>query len=235
MSCVIGVTLAFDSQGAERFTLRQDYVRSLGKAGALCIALPATSPADVGAMLDRVGGLVLTGGSDVDPPLYGAEPHPRLGAVFRERDEFEIALCQEAFRRDLPILAICRGQQVLNVAMGGTLIQDITSDLAGAIDHDPGGDRWVLTHEVEVAPGSRLGAILGRERAAVNSIHHQAVGELGKGLVASARCVEDGIVEAIEAPDRRFALGVQWHPEAFFNRQPDFEGLFSSLVAESKR
>lgn len=226
----IGITLAFDSEDPVRFTLRQDYVKSVDLAGGLPIVLPPTRAADAGDLLDRVAAVVLTGGSDLDPAFYGAPPHPKLGAVMRERDEFEIALCREALGRDMPVLAICRGCQVLNVATGGTLVQDIPSEVAGAVDHDPKVERWQAAHEVRVLRGTKLREVLGKDSVAVNSFHHQAVGRVGRGLVVSARSESDDVIEAIEAPDRRFFLGVQWHPEGFWREEEGFHALFEALV-----
>jgi putative glutamine amidotransferase len=182
-----------------------------------------------------VEGVLLSGGADVDPGHYGEQRHETVTRVVPERDAFELALCRESAARDRPLLAICRGQQVLNVARGGTLIQDIPSEVLGAGDHDPERERWQAAHEVRILPGTRLREILGTERVAVNSFHHQAVRDLGQGLVTSALAVDDGVVEAIEATGTRFLLGVQWHPEAFWNREPSFQPLFEALVAEAAR
>jgi len=224
-----------DEDGRQGFhVLREDYVRSVEQAGGMAVLLPPGAPADAAPLLDRLDGLLLSGGADVDPALYGQAPHPKLGRVVRNRDEFELALCREALRRDRPLLAICRGQQVLNVATGGTLIQDIPSVIAGAVDHDPPVERWDAVHEVGLLQGSRLRAILGRDRLAVNSFHHQAVDVLGAGLVASAHSVGDGVVEGVEEPGRRFAVGVQWHPEAFWRESQAFGSLFDALVQASR-
>ncbi len=229
----IGITLAFDAEDPVHYTLRHDYVKSVKLAGGLPIVLPPTGPADVPDLLAHVAGLVLTGGSDLDPAFYGAPPHPKLGAVIRERDEFEIALCREALARDLPVLAICRGCQVLNVATGGTLVQDIPSEIAGVVDHDPTAERWETAHEVRVLRGTKLREILGKDSVAVNSFHHQSVGRVGNALVVSARSEADDVIEAIEAPDHRFALGVQWHPEGFWREEEGFHSLFDALVRAS--
>jgi len=230
MRPAIGVTVAFDHRRKEFFSLRRDYIRAVEKAGGLPVILAPGSPEESEDVLGHLDGLVLTGGSDLDPALYGEPAHPSVNQVFRERDEFEIALCREALRQDIPLLAICRGHQVLNVARGGTLIQDIPSEIEGSANHDPERERWEPAHDVRVEPGTRLHGILGRERVEVNSFHHQAVKTLGKGLVASAWSTVDGVVEGIEVPDRRFAVGVQWHPEAFWDRQPGFQSLFEALV-----
>jgi putative glutamine amidotransferase len=152
--------------------------------------------------------------------------------VLPARDAFELALTREALSRDLPILAICRGHQVLNVATGGTLIQDIPSQLEGTVDHDPEGERWHPAHQVRILPGTRLREILERDEVAVNSFHHQAVKSVGEGLVVSAGSA-DGIVEGVERPGSRFAVGVQWHPEAFWDKGGAFQPLFEALVRAS--
>jgi len=231
----IGITIGYDDRRRDLHILRQDYVRSIEKAGGLPLVLAPIRPADAGELLDHLGGLLLSGGSDIDPALYGEKPHPKLSPLVRERDEFELALCREALRRDLPILAICRGHQVLNVATGGTLLQDIPSEVTGGIDHDPRCERWERAHDVRILQGSRLREILGRETVAVNSFHHQAVEKRGEGLVVSACSAGDAIVEGIEMPDRRFVLGVQWHPEAFWNRPEGFSSLFEAFVTEAAR
>jgi putative glutamine amidotransferase len=229
---VVGITIAFDGRRAGVFSLRRDYLRSVEAAGGIPLVLAPGKPSDVPVLLDRVEGVLLTGGSDLDPSLYGEAPHPRLGAVFRDRDEFELAVCREALDRDLPILGICRGHQVLNVATGGTLIQDIPSDVSGGEVHDSERERWERSHDVRILPGTRLRALLGEDTVAVNSFHHQAVKELGRGLQVSAVSGEDNVVEGIEGEASRFALGVQWHPESFWNQPRGFFSLFDALVRE---
>ena len=227
----IAVTIENPRQEPEVFRLREDYVRSVETAGGLPVIFAPGRPEDAAEVLDRVDGLLLTGGADLDPRNYGEAPHPKLGRTFDERDAFELALCREALRRDLPLLAICRGHQVLNVATGGTLVQDIPSQIAGAGVHDPDVERWETSHEVEILPATRLREILGTERVAVNSFHHQSVKRLGGDLVLSARS-PDGVVEGIEMPreTRRFVVGVQWHPESFWDHPPGFAPLFEALV-----
>jgi putative glutamine amidotransferase len=185
-------------------------------------------------MLDRLDALVLSGGVDVDPALYGEPRHATVTRVVPERDAFEIALVDEALRRELPLLAICRGHQVLNVARGGTLYQDIPSQIPGAGHHDRDSARWEYCHDVDVLPGTRLREVLGRDKVAVNSFHHQAVKDVGRGLVVSARGAGDGVVEAIEDPTRRFALGVQWHPESFWDQPRTFQALFEAVVRAAR-
>lgn len=230
----VGITIGPDERGTGLYALRQDYLRSVENGGGLPLVLAPGRPEDAADLLDRVDGLLLSGGSDVDPALYGAHPHAKLGRVVRERDDFELALCRRALERDLPILAICRGHQVLNVATGGTLVQDLPSELKEPLDHDPALQRWERTHEVDILQSTRLRAILGRERMAVNSSHHQAVESLGQGLTVSAVSREDEVIEGIEMPVRRFVVGVQWHPEAFWERSNDFRPLFQALVEASR-
>lgn len=225
----VGVTIG-DSKNPEVFGLRDDYVRALEKAGALPLVLAPGRPEDAAEFLDRVDALVLSGGADVDPALYGEERHRTVRHVLPGRDAFEIALCREALVRDLPTLAICRGHQVLNVATGGTLYQDIPSQVRGAADHDPDIPRHEACHDVAVLPGTRLREILGRDTVSVNSFHHQAVKVLGRGLVLSARGADDGVIEGMEMPDRRFMIGVQWHPESFWDQPRGFQPLFEALV-----
>lgn len=229
----IGLTIG-NSEEDEIYSLRDDYVRALETAGGLPFILAPGNPGDAAAMaaeyLDRVEALVLSGGADVDPALYGEDRHQTVTRLVPERDAFELALCREALRRDIPTLAICRGHQLLNVATGGTLFQDIASQVAAAAVHDPDQERWQRCHDVEILPGTRLFQILGRERVAVNSFHHQAVKELGRGLVLSARGCDDGVIEGMEMPDRRFMIGVQWHPESFWDQPQGFQPLFQGLV-----
>ena len=162
-------------------------------------------------LLDRLDALLLTGGPDVDPASYGAQPHPQTGPTWPERDRFELALAHRALERDMPVLGICRGMELLNVALGGTLIQhlpDVTGDERHR--HTPG---VFSDHEVRLEPGSLAAQAVGAELTAVKSHHHQAAAELGEGLRASGRSEPDRLIEVIEHPDRRFALGVLWHPE----------------------
>jgi putative glutamine amidotransferase len=231
----VGVTIGYDQRRAGLHQLRQDYLRCVERAHGLPVVLAPGSPGDAPELLELVSGLVLSGGSDVDPTLYGEPRHPSVTRVVRERDDFELALCREALARDLPILAICRGCQVLNVATGGTLVQDIPSEVAGAEDHDPERERWETAHDVRILPGTRLYAILGKDTVAVNSFHHQAVKDLGQGLRLSALSTSDSVVEGIEADGHRFALGVQWHPEGFWNQEQGFQELFDALVDEAAR
>lgn len=210
----------------EAALIPSDYVDAIEQAGGRPLLVPPAADG-VEETLDALDAVVFTGGSDLDPELYGEQPHPETTGVVRSRDDAELALLRGALERDMPVLGICRGIQVLNVALGGDLYQHVP-DLVGheGHKHDPPGE--FVEHAVRIEPSSRLAGMLG-ERASVKSHHHQGVHRLGEGLVESARA-DDGIVEAVEAPGKRFAVGVLWHPEA--GRDPR---LFDALVAEARR
>jgi putative glutamine amidotransferase len=227
---LIGITTGSDSKRPEFYSLRHEYVRSVELAGGLPVVLVPGDQAGSAALLDRLDGLVVTGGVDIAPGLYGAVSHPTVSAVNPERDRFETTILREALARDLPVLGICRGIQLLNVVRGGTLIQDIPSEIGSEIPHDPPGHaRDAVAHDVEIVTGTLLADLLGAGKGAVNSFHHQAVSRLGEGLVVSARSA-DGIVEGVELAGARFTVAVQWHPESFWREFQRFGALFSGLV-----
>ena len=214
-------------EGRERVTLNTAYVRALAGAGLVPLAVPTMLAADrAGAALAAVRGLVLTGGEDVAPARYGAAPHPRLGDVDPVRDAAELALIAAARARGLPILAICRGIQILNVALGGTLYQDLDSERPGPVPHNDETGR----HPVHVEAGSLLERTLGTRSASVNSRHHQAIRDLAPGLKAVA-WADDGIIEGAEPSDTKepWMVAVQWHPEDLTERAL-FDG-FARAVA----
>jgi putative glutamine amidotransferase len=210
--------------------LPRRYTDMVIRAGGLPVLLP---PADgLAGLLPRLDGLVLSGGGDLDPALYGAEPHAEAGPPNPARDAAELELCSEALASGLPLLGICRGLQVINVALGGTLHQHLP-DLVGNDSHSP-QETGYGSHKVSVAAGSQLSALLGRTEAAVPTHHHQAIDRLGSGLVATA-WTDDGVIEAVEfgQPDEnadRFMVGVQWHPEA-----GDDPSLFNALIAAASQ
>jgi gamma-glutamyl-gamma-aminobutyrate hydrolase PuuD len=186
------------------------YTRAVERAGGTPVILPPVPPESVAALIAGLDGLVLTGGTDVNPALYEAEPHEQTDAPDRRRDRFELALVQAAVEADLPVLAIGRGLQVLNVARGGTLIQYLP-EAVGHSGHAAGTAK-MSQHDVNLSPGSKLGKVLGHEKVRVPALHHQAVQQPGTGL-ATVAWADDQVIEALELEDHRFALGIQWHPE----------------------
>lgn len=200
-----------------------EYVQAVERAGGRPLLVPP-SEEGIDETLDALDGLIFSGGTDLDPDLYGQEPHPETYGVRPARDHAELALLTAALERDMPVLAICRGSQVLNIARGGDLVQHLP-DVVGdeKHKHTPG---TFADHDVTVEAQTLLGSLLG-EHAPVKSHHHQGFGRLGDGLQATARA-EDGTIEAVEATDRRFAVGVLWHPEAGEDMK-----LFEALVEEA--
>jgi putative glutamine amidotransferase len=230
MKPIIGITTYLTS--ARFGTWEEDaalipaaYVRAVEAAGGRALLVPP-SMEGIEETLDRLDGLLFSGGSDLDPELYDQEAHAETNGVVTERDRAEIALLQAALQRDMPVLAVCRGSQVLNVARGGDLVQHLP-DVVGdeKHKHTPG---VFADHDVDLVSGTRVQQILG-DHAPVKSHHHQGYGRLGEGLREAARA-EDGTIEAVEDPSRRFALGVLWHPEA----GEDF-ALFEALVEEARK
>jgi putative glutamine amidotransferase len=212
-----------------RLCLRLTYVQAVQEAGGIAVVIPAHGFADdSAALLDRLDGLVFSGGPDIDPSVYGADRHPMLGPdVDRAGDEHELALLAGALERDLPLLAICRGMQALNVARGGTLHQHLPDRTE--VEHRQGEAPFVPVHRVSVAPKSLLYRLAGSAWLAVNSFHHQAADRIGHGLRVCATA-PDGTVEALWDPAARFCVGVQWHPEVLTHRS-EHAALFHGLVA----
>jgi putative glutamine amidotransferase len=220
--------------GITRCRSLDDYVASIEQAGARARVLEINeSPS---RLVGEIHGLLLTGGGDVDPVLYGEARHESVEDAEPGRDEFEIDLARRAMSADLPVLAICRGAQVLNVAAGGTLVQDIPSTIGRVLDHSIIRPRDAHAHDVHVAAGSRLERALGPAVTAhtcvVNSRHHQSVGRLGAELIATATA-QDSVIEGIEKPDARFCVGVQWHPENFW-QTGEFNPLFDAFVTAAR-
>jgi anthranilate synthase component 2/putative glutamine amidotransferase len=201
-----------------------DYVLAVERAGGRPLLVPPSDDS-VEETLDVLDGVIFSGGSDLDPAIYGQGTHPATKGIVEERDRAELALLQAALARDMPVLAVCRGSQVLNVALGGDLVQHLP-DVVGDDKHKHTPGEYA-DHEVKLDPGTRIGSLLG-DRAPVKSHHHQGFGRLGSGLREAARA-EDGTIEALEDPSRSFALGVLWHPEAGEDLR-----LFEALVEESR-
>jgi putative glutamine amidotransferase len=234
---LIGVSTSITvDKRPERAYVNTAYLAAIQRAGGVPLLLPPRLDGDVLADLwRRLDGVVLTGGGDVDPARFHEARHVATMEVSEARDALELGLVDRAVRDDLPLFAICRGVQVLNVALGGSLHQDIDDQTGSPIAHSQTEPRDEPTHDVKVlGEGTRLGGILGRLELRVNSMHHQAVKTLGRGLREVA-WAPDGIVEAVELEDpARFVIGVQWHPEELAPRDPAARGLFAALVAEAR-
>jgi putative glutamine amidotransferase len=213
-------------------TLGLSYMRAVELAGGLPVALPPLASENVNPLLEQLSGLLLTGGPDLDPACYGAEPDPELGPIDHDADVFEIELCRQADRRGLPILGICRGAQVLNVARQGTLFQHLPDVTSGVVEHRQSEPGNRTTHEVRVSPDSGLAQTTGGGPVNVNSFHHQAIDRLGLDLRAVA-WAKDGVIEAVEGPDGHFVLGVQWHAETLVDKAEQL-ALFERLVAAAE-
>jgi putative glutamine amidotransferase len=233
---VIGITLDSEKPGGYSkfpwYALRQNYCQAVARAGGVPVVLPHET-ALVGRYLDLIDGLIVTGGAfDVDPSLFGANSrHPSV-ATKDQRTEFELSITKEALRRDMAVFGICGGQQLLHVVLGGALIQHIPDEVPNALPHEQPNPRDQAGHDVTVKDGTLLRRIVGVERLAVNSAHHQAAKDEPNGVVVNAMA-PDGVIEGIEAPGRRFCLGVQWHPE--FAISEGDERLFKAFVEAARR
>ncbi len=221
------------------FRALQSYTNALAAAGAAPVVIPlGLSEVELWELLERLDGLCLAGGPDVAPEEYAQERHPALKEVDAERDRTELVLTRRALEGEMPLLGICRGVQTLNVAAGGSLWQDIPSQIPGAVKHDynsPPTPRDAITHAVSIVPGSCLAGAVGREgELGVNSFHHQAVQDVAPGYNVVA-WGPDRVIEAIEAPGRRFVVGVQWHPEGTYGVDEPSRRLFHAFVEAARR
>jgi putative glutamine amidotransferase len=235
-SPLIGVSTSITfGTSPERAYVNSTYLYAVQRAGGVPVALfPQLSAAALGRLARGLDGLLLTGGGDVDPALFGEAPHPTLYDVAPARDTVETSAVRIAIERRLPILAVCRGIQVLNVALGGSLYQDVASDPGTEIRHSQEAPRDQPTHKVKIQAGSRLAETLGADEVEVNSMHHQAIKALGAGLAAVA-WASDQIVEGVELVDpSRFVLGVQWHPEELVAHSEPARRLFAALVSSAR-
>ena len=218
------------------FGLMRAYVEAVTAGGGIPLLIPlGLSDEDLLTVIERVDGLVLPGGGDIDPNFYKGNKHQALREIDRDRDRVEIFVAQQATKLEKPFLAICRGHQVLNVALGGTMWEDLASQRPDGIKHDywDSGPRTDLPHHVEIDPNSRLAAIIGRETTAVNSLHHQGVRDIAPDLVVTA-VAPDGLVEGLEVAGHPFAVAVQWHPENLVGNDPAMLALFEALAAASQ-
>ena len=225
---LIGVTPSLTEKG--NITVNQDYVDAVFRAGAVPVLLPIMTDEEMmKEALDKLDGLLLTGGADVGPEMYGEEILPCCGTTEPRRDAMEFPLCRLAIDRNMPVLAICRGHQVLSTALGGTMYQDIETQFSPKLKHPRYETPRDKVHAVRVEKGSLLSAAAGLEAFEVNSRHHQAVRTLGAGLRANA-WAPDGLIEGVELPGKKFVLGVQWHPESLSDRYPEAQALFNAFA-----
>ena len=220
--------------GSARDSVPHAYARCVHRAGGAPLLVPAGLDAEaVTAVLDAAAGVIITGGVDVDPACFGQDPRRELGAVSPERDALDRAVVGHVMTRpELPVLGVCRGLQALNVFAGGTLVQDIPSQISGALKHSQQAPGWYGTHAIHVVAGTILAETVGAETLAVNSFHHQAVLDVAGGFVVAARSA-DGVVEALERTDARYCVGVQFHPELMAGKCDALRRLFERLVSEA--
>ncbi|OBW59956.1 gamma-glutamyl-gamma-aminobutyrate hydrolase [Solibacillus silvestris] len=226
MKPIIGLTMYdFD----KKLDINNAYLTSIELAGGIPICIPNATEENVEAVLNLVDGLVLIGGADIDPLLFNEEPHRHIGSVVRKRDDSDLLLMKAAFKRQMPVLGICRGQQIMNVAFGGTIIQDIPSQVENTILHKQPSKRGELAHTVAVKT-PKFKEIFTEETFRVNTFHHQSVGKLGEGLLVSA-VAKDGIIEGIEHESHPYCVAVQWHPEELApNGDVYAQRLFKSFI-----
>jgi putative glutamine amidotransferase len=210
-----------------------EYVRAIEAAGGLPVVLPAIDEENAPLLLDQLSGICMSGGPDLGPGMYGARPHPALGPTEPYIDRFELTAAHHAWDIGLPLLAICRGIQALNVARGGTLVQHLPDTSGAYLRHRQSEPADLTTHPVQIVRGTALAGLIGEEEVEVNSFHHQAIDELGDGLRVAARA-PDGVVEGVDAPGRPFMVGVQWHAECLAGRNGERE-LFAGLVRAANR
>lgn len=232
---VIGITLDSEEPGGYSkmpwYALRKNYCESVAAAGGVPLLLPH-QPDLAEIYLDMIDGLLITGGAfDVDPALFGAESRHETVTLKTSRTQFELAVLNGALERDMPILGICGGQQLLNVALGGTLIQHIPDEVPGCLPHEQPNPRTEPGHDVALAEGSMLRDICGAARIPVNSAHHQAVKDVGDGVIVNA-LAEDGVIEGIESLELDFCIGVQWHPE--YHISPADRKLFEAFIKAAR-
>lgn len=233
MKPVIAITCDYEYSN-KNSKIHEDYYRAISIFGGLPMLLPGNNIEDIENIFNIIDGVLITGGDDVDPSLYGEPPHIKLGNVNPYRDEFELALAQRAIGMGMPVLGICRGAQIMNVAMGGTLYQDIDSQFRETpIAHRQKAPTWYGIHDAIIDRDSILYSIVGQENIRVNSFHHQAVKEVAPGFTAVAHA-PDGVVEAIAKDDHPFIVGVQWHPEKMIGKQEHSRHIFERFVISTK-
>lgn len=231
MQPLIGIT-TYGRDESDHLSLPAAYVDAVRRAGGLPLLIPPGEPA-LNQLLDRLDGLILTGGGDVDPVLYHGQPHETIYMLDPERDHSEIDLVRLVAQSDLPTLGICRGAQVINVALGGSLIEHVPDETDGTVTHRaaPSGP---LTHCVRIVPDSRLAGVLAANEVEIASWHHQAIRQPAPGLTVVARA-PDGLIEAVELPDHPWFVAVQWHPEITAKADPTQQRIFDAFVAAARQ
>ncbi len=236
MAPVIGVTASIDHRSpayGETYSLTRKYAEGVLQAGGVPVIVPHNLDEEaLRALLNRLDGVLLSGGGDIDPALFGEEAHPATSEIEVDRDRVELTLARWLVEEEKPFLAICRGIQVLNVALGGSLVQDIPSQVPDALQHSfdrKTTPRAYLAHPVKIDPSSQLARVMQLEVAQTNSWHHQSIKQAADRLKVTA-FAPDGVVEAVEVPGQRFAMGVQWHPEWLFEERVEHRRLFEELV-----
>lgn len=230
---IIGITVHIEHDG--NHNLHPDYIQAISEAGGVPLLIPVGAEKDLEQVCNVLDGLLLSGGYDVDPLTFGEEPHAKLGDVTEARDTQEFALIKQMIALEKPILGICRGEQILNIALGGTLYQDIAAQFEGeAIQHSQKAKRSYQSHYVSIVEGTILASIVGTEKVKVNSFHHQAVRNVGNSLIAAGKS-SDGLIEAIEGTGKSFVLGVQWHPETLaVNGDATSKKIFDRFIQEAR-
>ncbi len=222
--------------GYKRAYVNNDYVEAVAKNGGVPLIIPFGLDKElIDAQVDIIDGLILSGGHDVAPHNYGEEPHQKLGEIFPERDEFDFHLFKKAKEKNIPILGICRGTQIINVYEGGTLYQDLSLiDAEVVYKPSQGHSPELRTHSINMKDSSVIANVCNKKQTMVNSFHHQAIKDVAKGYKVTAKA-GDGVVECIESENYSFCVGVQWHPEMLFRVDEDMSNLFKTFINESKK
>lgn len=227
---LIGVLPNVD--GEKKSKIENTYIRAIEASGGAAILLPYTAnPESIDRFIDLCDGFIFAGGADIEPARYGEEKHPRCGETTPYRDEVEFLAFEKIMKTEKPIMGICRGSQLINVALGGTLYQDIPSEIKTDLTHKQEHPHSEPAHEANVVSGSLLHSLIGKSRIHINSLHHQAIKELGDGLSPMA-VADDGIIEAIVRTGKRLVWGFQWHPEKTFDNSEDSKAIFKKFIEE---
>ena len=230
---LIGITTSRQKHqlGFPVIAISEAYVQAVSQAGGIPVSIPlGISGSQIQDLLSRLDGILLSGGGDIDPDRFGADPHPKVNFIDKDRDRVEIQLIQDAIQQEIPFLGICRGIQTLNVALGGTLYTHISDQHPDAIHHAQieGHPKDYLSHEIQIKPETKISSCMGQSNLKVNSMHHQGIHQLASGLVATAYA-PDGLIEAVELEAYGFGLAVQWHPEWLTAHTP-IQALFQSFI-----